>query len=78
MVDVPAMFNDDDIVFKYSFMSPRTILRLARIALFVRIVAKSPPMLLDLIVAQNSFSKGWVASLKQDMQWLAPALEMSG
>ena len=78
MIDVAAMFNDDDIIFKYGFMNPRTILRQARIAVLVRIISKSPPVLLDLIIAQSSFKKGWVTSLTHDLQWLLPSLEISG
>ena len=58
------MFNDDDIIYKYSFMCPRTILRLSRLSLFMRILAKAPAF-------QSSFKKGWVASLVADFQWLS-------
>ena len=61
-VDVPAMFTDDDVIFKYGFMNPRTMLRLFKLTLFSRIVTKAPPLLLELIRAQGLFSKGWVHS----------------
>jgi len=69
-VDVAAMFNDDDIIYKYGFMCPRTILRMSRLMLLVRIVAKSPPFLLDLSLSQGKFKRGWVSSIVSDLRWL--------
>ena len=54
------------------------MLRFAKLSLFSRIIAKSPPVLLDMIVAQSSFSKGWCNSLMQDLAWLLPFLEVQG
>jgi hypothetical protein len=66
-IDVAAMFSDDDIIYKHGFINPKTMLRLAKLSLFSRIIAKSPPVLLDMIMAQSSFSKGWCHSLLQDL-----------
>ena len=53
-------------------MCPRTILRLARLSLFYRVVYKSPPLLGDIIDSQSGckYKKGWVASLRSDLEWL--------
>ena len=75
-ISVPALFNDDDIIYKYGFINPKTMLRLARIGLFTRIVAKSPPSLLELILAQSTLSKGWCHSLRADFAWLLPFVEL--
>ena len=72
-----TIFNDDDLIFQHSFVNPRTMLRLAKLSLFSRIVAKQPPVLLDLILAQSSFNKGWVSSLGSDLQWFSFSLDRS-
>ena len=56
--DVAAMFNDDDVVYTYRFLCPRTILRMGRLLLFIRVVVKSPPLILGLVLAQASLKKG--------------------
>jgi len=73
--DVTSMFNDDDIIYRYMFMCPKTMLRLARLLLFVRIIIKTPPLLLELAQAHDMpvFRKGWVSSLKSDLFWLSSA-----
>ena len=72
---VMNMFNDDDIVYTYGFMCPQTILRLARLALFYRIVVKSPPWLMSIIKCQSmcNFKKGWVCAIASDLKWLCQA-----
>ena len=74
--DVAAMFSDDDLIFQYGFINPRTMLRLAKLSLFSRIVSKQPPALLDLIVAQSSFQKGWAQSLMGDLKWVSVSLDL--
>ena len=69
--DVASMFNDDDIIYQYGFMCPRTILRLSRLSLFMRILMKTPPFLLQLSASQSRFRKGWASSLMADFQWLS-------
>ena len=76
-LDVAAMFNDDDIIHTYGFLCPRTILRMCRLLLFVRIVVKSPPFLLALSVAQVNFSRGWSCSLVRDLRWLCCSPQFS-
>ena len=71
MCDVASMFNDDDIIYEYNFMCPRTILRLSRLSLFMRILIKAPPYLLQLATDQSCFKKGWAASLMADFKWLS-------
>ena len=43
--------------------------------MFFRILRKSPPEILDIILAQESrkFRKGWVQSLSSDLAWLSQA-----
>lgn len=43
--DVTSMFNDDDVIHRYKLMCPRTMLRLARLSLLVRVIVKMPPLL---------------------------------
>jgi len=76
-IDVGAMFSDDDVIYKYGFMNPMTMLRMAKLGLFSRIIAKQPPLLIQLIVAQSSYSKGWCHSLLADLAWLWPSLDIN-
>ena len=45
----------------------------------MRVVRKSPPGLLDLIVLQcdAGYEKGWVASVKDDLRWLCVCSDFS-
>lgn len=48
------------------------MLRLARLSLFMRIILKSPPSILEVAVLQSkqNFKKGWVHSLMGDLKWI--------
>ena len=71
--DVASLFNDDDIIYQHGFMCPRTMLSMSRLLLFLRIIVKSPPALLNIVLAQDNrkICKGWVSSLKDDLHWLS-------
>jgi len=73
--NVCNMFNDDDLVYQFGFMCPKTMLRFARLSLFLRILRKSPPQIKELILAQDErkFKSGWVQSLRSDIVWLSQA-----
>ena len=68
-IDVATIFSDDDIIFKYGFINPRTLLRMSKLGLLSRIVAKQPPLSLELIVAQSHYEKGWCHYLRADLVW---------
>ena len=74
-IDVGAMFTDDDVIFEYCFINPRTMLRMAKLGLFSKIIAKQPPLLIELMVAQSSYSKGWCHSLLAGLAWFWPSLD---
>ena len=44
------IFNDDDVIYKYGFVCPRTMLRLAKLTLFCRVVLKFPPSIIGLLL----------------------------
>ena len=50
-VDVASIFSDDDVIYQHGFINPRTMLRVSKLIFFAGIVKKSPPLLLDLILA---------------------------
>ena len=70
--DVGSMFNDDDVIYQNGFMCPKTMLRFSRLSLFVRIVRKSPPGLIEFMqqLASCNHAKGWVATVVGDLRWL--------
>ena len=69
------MFNDDDLVYQFGFMCPKTMLRFARLCLFLRLPCKSAPQIKELILAQDErkFKSGWVQFLRYDIVWLSHA-----
>jgi hypothetical protein len=52
-------------------------LRMTRLLVFVRIVAKMPPFLLELASAQASCKKGWACSLLSDLKWMCSSSHFS-
>ena len=71
---VSEVFTDDDIIYEFNFMCPRTMLRLSKLILFSRLVSKNASMLLGL--AKNSISTNtrhctWANSLMEDFRWLS-------
>ena len=70
-INVGDLFTDDELVEKYGFMCPRTIIRLSRFAIMYRMILKSPPHIFELVEATQHFSKGWAGALHGDLKWLA-------
>ena len=68
--DVDTLFTDDELIHKYHFMCPRTIIRLARLALFSRVLVKGPQRLLQLAIATQSYDCGWANAVFKDLHWL--------
>ncbi len=70
-MSVNDMFSDDDIIFNNTLIYPNTLIRMSRLLLFVRIVRKNPPGILDFLL-QATFGEGsWASCLKDDLTWLS-------
>ncbi len=68
---VNEMFSDDEVIYNNSLIYPNTLIRMSRLLLFVRIVRKNPPVVLNLLL-QATFGEGsWAARLQHDLKWLA-------
>jgi len=65
------MVSDVDMLYNFPIMCPHTILRVARIQLFIRLVRKAPPVLMKLVSDMASLSSGWTHSLLGDLRWLS-------
>ena len=65
------LFNDDDVIYEHSLVCPMTLLRSARLQLFVRVLRKSPPAVVQLAAHTHGYKHSWSASIHQDLQWLA-------
>ncbi len=68
---VNSMYDGDDIVFNNSLIYPNTLIRLNRLLLFVRIVRKNPPIVLNVLLQANFGDKSWASCLQHDLAWLA-------
>ena len=64
------MFSDDEVIYKYELTCPMTILRSARLQLFLRIISKAPSFVLNLILDLASIKVGWPTALLADLKWL--------
>jgi len=69
--DPTTIFTDDEVIHRYKFMCPRTILRMNRILLFTRVVRKSPPRLLQMMSGLMHVKRSWCEALLADLRWLA-------
>ncbi len=68
---VNEMFSDDEVIYNNSLIYPNTLIRMSRLLLFVRIIRKNPPFVLNLVL-QATFGEGsWAACLQHDLKWLA-------
>jgi len=71
------MYSDEEVVYKFNLVNPMTLIRSSRLKLFLRIVSKSPPHILELIFASQGFHKGWAGSVHADLRWLTLCNEYS-
>ncbi len=71
------MFSDDDIIYNNSLIYPYTMIRMSRILLFVRIIRKNPPFVLNFMKQPMFGAASWVACLQQDLTWLAVSEKFS-
>ena len=67
---VSNLFSDDDLIFEYNLINPMILLRMARVALFMRVLRKSPPSLLELASCTSTFSRSWSNAVSADLMWL--------
>ena len=67
---ISNMMNDDDLIYGYNLINPMTLLRRARVALFMRVLRKSPPSILELAVHTSTFPKSWSYAVSADLKWL--------
>jgi len=68
---ISSLFSDSDVIYENNLMSPMTILRLARLSLLARVVAKSPPLVMELAYATCSYQRSWAATAHGDLAWVA-------
>jgi len=68
---ITSLFSDADVIYDNNLMSPMTMLKLARLSLLLRVVAKSPPLVLELAIATCNFKKSWAATTHGDLAWVA-------
>ena len=67
---VNQLFSDDDIIYDNSLILPYTMIRLARLSLFCRVIKKQCTIVLDLIKHSPPSEGSWCFALVQDLQWL--------
>jgi hypothetical protein len=64
------VINDVDLLYKYEMMCPETIIRIARLGLFCRLLVKAPPPLLALVLESSALSGSWGEEVQRDLKWL--------
>ena len=62
--------TDQDLLFQYNIMSPETMLRIARLSLFARIMEKAPAILTRLVMDLSEIAVGWPRQVGDDLRWL--------
>ena len=77
---VSEVFSDDDVIYEFGFMCPRTMLRMSKLLFFARMVAKGATDLLQL--ARNSITSNdrlntWSNSLMEDIKWISLSPDLS-
>jgi len=60
---------NDDLINEYGLVVPLNMVRLNRIMLLCRIVRKSPPGLIDMIVSTSRIAGSWAHTVHSDMKW---------
>jgi hypothetical protein len=62
--------SDMDLLFEYELMCPETIIRVARISLFIRLIIKAPSVLINLVRDIGTLRVSWTTKVLEDLQWL--------
>jgi len=62
--------NDEDILYQYNITNPSTMIRVARLSLWSRILCKAPKLVIDLCMDLASIKIGWPNAVQDDLKWL--------
>ena len=65
--------NDEDILFQYSITSPDTMIRVARLSLWSRILCKAPEVVKSLCFDMAKVNVGWPSAVYGDLKWACGA-----
>ena len=63
--------NDEDILYQYNITNPSTMIRVARLSLWSRILCKAPKIVIDLCMDLASIQVGWPKAVQDDLRWLS-------
>ena len=69
--------SDMDMLYKFPIVSPMSLIRVARIQLFVRVAVKAPDLLKNLVKDMGFLEIGWSWSVMQDLRWLSLCSDFS-
>ena len=61
--------NDEDILYKYDITSPDTMIRIARLSLWSRILCKAPEVMKSLCFDMAKANVGWPGAVYCDLKW---------
>ena len=62
--------NDEDILYQHNIMNPSTMIRVARLSLWSRILCKAPKIVIDLCMDLAIIQVGWPKAVADDLRWL--------
>jgi len=71
------VLSDGDLLFKFDFVHPCVLIRVARLSLFVRIAKKAPDVLVNLVRSTMQIENSWSSSVMFDLKWLSNSTKLS-
>ena len=63
--------NDEDILYLHNVTNPYTMIRVARLSLWSRILCKAPKIVIDLCMDLAAIQVGWPAAVMADLKWIS-------
>ena len=65
--DNSHLISDAELVYQYGFTSPLVLIRISRLSLLCRIIAKNSEYVLGLIRGMSHVPSGWISGVKEDL-----------
>ena len=69
--DPTRLCSDIAVLHQLEAPPPELLLMMARILLFLRIVAKQPPMVMELLLYVKDMHESWLHYIQDDLFWLS-------
>ena len=67
--------SDEDILYQYCITSPETMIRVARLSLWTRILCKAPALVVNLCMDMATINVGWPKVVLSDLRWMSGSVK---